>query len=318
MTSLRNIDEQRELVDSFMRPATTLLPLSRLREGVSPDLDLWGQLSELGWLGISLAEDMGGIALGPVEEALAAEMLGRHLLTPSFLATVVAARLAAGAGQSELAQALAAGERRAALGLSQAGAGTIAAHARAGDLLLTIADGGIALWPVEAVTDQDDVHWGLPVQEARLGAPLASSADADLLAFANLLGAANLAGIATQSCELGVEYAKVREQFGQPIGAFQAVKHHCANMAINAYGARELVNHAAMAMEDGDPDAQRLASAAMSFSLRAARANGGLCIQIHGGMGFSAECDAHQFLKRAHLIEAAFGGIGAVRRRLVS
>ena len=316
MTNLRTIDEQRELVDSFTRPALAMFPLSRLREGSSPDIGSWAQIAELGWLGISLADECGGIGLGPIEEALAAQTLGRQLLTPAFLATVIAARLAALSGQPALAQDLASGVQRAALGLSHARDGANGVEVQAGDLLLTIGPDHIALSPAAEAREQDAVHWSLPLHEAAVGEPLAVSNDPALFAFAQLVAAATLSGIATQSCELGVEYAKVREQFGQPIGAFQAVKHHCANMAINAYGAREIVVQAAMALEDGQDDAGTLAAAALNFSLRAARTNAGLSIQVHGGIGFSAECDAHQFLKRAHLIEAAFGGIGAIRQRL--
>jgi len=316
MTHLRTIDEQRDLVDSFTRPAMTMFPLSRLREGFSPDAAAWGQIAELGWLGISLPEDCGGIALGPIEEALAAQTLGRQLLAPGFLATVIAARLASLVGQQELARDFASGTRRAALGLSHAREGANGVDLRDGDLVLMVGAGNIALYPSIGMSEQDEVHWSLPLQEVTLGDPLAVSSDPGLLTFAQLLASATLSGIATQSCELGVEYAKVREQFGQPIGAFQAVKHHCANMAINAYGAREIVVHAAMALEDQEEQAGTLSAAALNFSLRAARTNAGLSIQIHGGIGFSAECDAHNFLKRAHLIEAAFGGIGAIRQRL--
>jgi alkylation response protein AidB-like acyl-CoA dehydrogenase len=314
MTQLRIIEEQREFVEGFMRPAETLLPLSRLREGGIADAERWQELAGLGWLGISLPEELGDIGLGPVEEALAAQALGRHLVTPGYLATVIAARAALGAGQTELAAALARGGKRAAWGLTQALHGANAADADGCDLLLSIGRRQISLAPILDIVDQHSVHWSLPIQRVTTGAPIVSLGEPELLAFARLLGAATLAGIATQSGQQGLDYAKVREQFGQPIGAFQAVKHHCANMAIAAFGARELVASAAMALEDNDPRGPQLASAALNFSLRAARANAGTCIQIHGGMGFSAECDAHHFLKRSHLIEAGFGGIGIVRQ----
>ena len=316
MIGLQAIDEQRELVDSFTRPAADLLPISRLREGGNRDAGSWSEITGLGWLGISLGEEQGGIGLGPVEEAMAAEALARHLLTPCFLATVLAGHVAARSGLSELARQFAGGAAKAALGLSHARPGGNAADAEGCEYALFIAPNLIILAPIDSVSVQDDVHWSVPVHAVTLGDTIAEARDAATLALARLLGAATLAGIASQCCDLGVEYAKVREQFGQPIGAFQAVKHHCANMAIAAYGARELIKHAAVALADDDDGAVTLASSALSFATRAARANAGLCIQVHGGIGFSAEADPHHFLKRAHLFEAAYGGIGVIRSLL--
>lgn len=317
MTRLRSIEEQRELVESFTRPVENLLPLARLRERDWSDSDKWAELAELGWLGISLPEASGGIGLGPLEEALAAQKVGSQLVTPCYLATVIAAHVAADAGETALAADLACGAKRAALALTQAQDGTTATDAHGCDLLLSMELGRITLRAIEAVAAHDEVHWSLPVQQVSHGSQVASTEAPNLFAFARLLAAATLAGIATHSADLGLDYAKVREQFGQPIGAFQAVKHHCANMAITAYGARELVTFAAMALEDGDGEADFLAQAALNFALRAARDNAGTCIQVHGGIGFSAECDAHHFLKRAHLIGAGFGGIGAIRQNLI-
>ena len=317
MTRLRIIDEQRELVESFTRPVDTLLNLARLREGRSPDGGNWSQLAELGWLGISLGEDQGGIGLGPVEEALTAETLGRHLISPCFLATVIAARVAEAEGLSELAQRFAAGSSRAALGISlPSSQDEYAIDADGCEFVLLVASDSIRLSEIQSLAVHDDVHWSLPVYAIVLGRTLAMTGDESLLAFSRLLGAATLAGIASQSCDSGVEYAKVREQFGQPIGAFQAGKHHCANMAISAYGSRELVYRAAMALEEKDAEAPALAAAALNFAARAARGNAGTCVQVHGGIGFSAEADPHHFVKRAHLMEAAFGGLGAIRSML--
>jgi len=316
---LRTIDEQRELVESFTRPAETLLPLARLRDGASPDGANWTRLAELGWLGISLGEGQGGIGLGPVEEALAAETLGRCLISPCFLATVIAARVAEAQGQTELARQLGTGSCRAALGVGRSSSPDVyAADAEDCAVVVLIAPDSIGVSSIEAASVHDAVHWSVPVHSIVAPKVLSKTGDDGTIAFARLLGAATLAGIASRSCELGVDYAKVREQFGQPIGGFQAVKHHCANMAIAAYAARELVNYAAMALEDEDPEAATLAAAAINVAARAARHNAALCVQIHGGIGFSAEADPHHFVKRAHVLEAAYSGIGAIRNVLVS
>jgi len=318
MIRLRTLDDQHELVESFTRPAEALLPLARLREGGSPDGEIWQQLAELGWLGISLNEELGGIGLGSVEEALTAETLARHLLTPCFLATVIASRLTAACNRPDLATPLASGATRAALGLSPTRSPDKAIDAENCSFALLISEDGISLRSIESIAVHDDVHWSLPVHSIGLGKIEAVTRDPAMLAFARLLGAATLAGMADESCRIAVDYAKVREQFGQPIGAFQAVKHHCANMAIAAYGARELVHYAAMAIEDDDGEAVTLAGAALNFAARAARSNSGTCIQVHGGIGFSAEADPHHFVKRTHLMEDAFGGRETLSRTLVA
>jgi len=244
--------------------------------------------------------------------------LGRCLISPCFLATVIAARVAEAEGRSDLARQLATGSSRAALGLRPHSSGDVfAIDANDCGLVVLIAPDSIRVSAIEAATVHDAVHWSIPVHSIIAGEVHATTTDDSIRAFARLLGAAALAGIASRSCELGVDYAKVREQFGQPIGGFQAVKHHCANMAIAAYAARELVNHAAMALDDGDPEAFALAAAAINVAARAARSNAALCVQVHGGIGFSAEADPHHFVKRAHLLEEAYGGIGAIRDALV-
>jgi alkylation response protein AidB-like acyl-CoA dehydrogenase len=94
----------------------------------------------------------------------------------------------------------------------------------------------------------------------------------------------------------------MRQQFGRPIGAFQAIKHHCANMAITAEALSSLLEVAAIAARDGRDDAAFHIAALRLLAPKAALANARTCIQIHGGMGFSAEADAHHFLKQAHML----------------
>ena len=143
--------------------------------------------------------------------------------------------------------------------------------------------------------------------------PLERSAAAER---SSLLIAAYLTGIAQGATTMAVGHAKVREQFGQPIGAFQAIKHQCADMATRAAAAEAQTFHAAVTFGHGLDDASEVAAARM-IAGTAALANAKANIQIHGGMGFTAECDAHLLLKRAHLMTALGSRPAGERRRLL-
>jgi alkylation response protein AidB-like acyl-CoA dehydrogenase len=148
-----------------------------------------------------------------------------------------------------------------------------------------------------------------------LGVPLARFDESQLVRL-RLIDAAALAGIADAAVEMGVAYAGTREQFGRPIGTFQAVKHHCADMAMAARCARDQVSFAAVALDEGRTDAQLQVECAFLVSASAALESSGRNIQIHGGMGFSDEADPHLLLKRAQLLVAIAGGLEAASGRI--
>jgi hypothetical protein len=133
-----------------------------------------------------------------------------------------------------------------------------------------------------------------------------------------LIDAAALAGIAAATLDMAVAYAGIREQFGRPIGTFQAIKHHCADMAVAARCARDQTSFAAVALEDEREDAALQVECALLVAGSAALDNAGTNIQIHGGMGFSDEADPHLFLKRAQLILAIAGGLEAANARIAA
>jgi alkylation response protein AidB-like acyl-CoA dehydrogenase len=118
---------------------------------------------------------------------------------------------------------------------------------------------------------------------------------------ATVLVAAELAGIATATAEQSTQYGKDREQFGQPVGAFQAVKHRCADMAVRAEAATSLVRYAALAVRDGLPDAAFHAYAARAVAARSAVENAQINVQNHGGIGFTWEHTAHRYVTRAQV-----------------
>ena len=125
-----------------------------------------------------------------------------------------------------------------------------------------------------------------------------------MLDLARTLLAAEATGVARECTKMASEYAKVREQFGRPIGMFQAVKHHCANMLVAAELATAAVWDAARAAAAGGDQLTYTAAMAATLALAAADQNANLNTQVHGGIGFTWEHDAHLYLRRATAIEA--------------
>jgi alkylation response protein AidB-like acyl-CoA dehydrogenase len=128
--------------------------------------------------------------------------------------------------------------------------------------------------------------------------------------------AAEQIGGAARCLELSVEYAKAREQFGRPIGSFQAIKHKCANMLLEVECGRSAVYHASAALAEGQPDASIAATLAYAYCSRAFANAAKECIQIHGGIGYTWEHDAHLYLRRAKSSQLLFGPPARQRARL--
>jgi alkylation response protein AidB-like acyl-CoA dehydrogenase len=116
--------------------------------------------------------------------------------------------------------------------------------------------------------------------------------------------------------DMSVEYAKVREQFGQPIGSFQAIKHACAEMLVEVENAHAATYYAAWALDAKAPDAVLAVSVAKSYVGDAARKVCGSSIQVHGGIGFTWEYDLHLYFKRAKSLEPLYGD-AAYHRELI-
>jgi alkylation response protein AidB-like acyl-CoA dehydrogenase len=242
--------------------------------------------------------------------------LGRQLAAPSVLATMGAAHAAPLAGAAGLrgrpmpAARIAAGLRRRDRIVLVADDAADLVLVRAPAAAVVHAAGSVAARPL------DSRLWLAELSEcASLGEPVARFDDAGLLRL-RLIDAAALAGVAAAALDMGVSYATVREQFGRPIGSFQAVKHHCANMAIAASCARDQVSFAAVAVDDKRGDAALHVECALWVAGSAALENAGKNIQIHGGIGFSDEADPHLLLKRAQLLITLAGGLEAANRRI--
>jgi alkylation response protein AidB-like acyl-CoA dehydrogenase len=199
--------------------------------------------------------------------------------------------------------------------------------AHVADLLLVPARGpeGLSLFLVEAGAKGLDLspipamdpgmRWstvrldGVRVgQGARLGEPGAAAGILDGLLRRGAVGAAAMMlGAARRCLDMSVAYAKVREQFGQPIGSFQAVRHRCAEMLLEVENAHAAAYYAAWALDADAADAALAASVAKAYVSEAARRVCGEAIQVHGGIGFTWEYDLHLYFKRAKTLEAAWG-----------
>ena len=137
-----------------------------------------------------------------------------------------------------------------------------------------------------------------------------------LMDTASVLRCAEALGAMERMLELTVEHAKVRVQFGRPIGSFQAVKHACADMALLVHGTRAATYYAAMAADADADDAARAACAAAAYTAAGAGDVAGRALQLHGGIGFTWEHDLHLYLRRAEVDAVRYGDAATHRDRL--
>ncbi|MEU9377023.1 acyl-CoA dehydrogenase family protein [Streptomyces sp. NPDC048255] len=251
-----------------------------LRESVDSgavvDRALWRELGEAGFFALRLPESAGGVGLGLPEAVLVFEEAGRALLPGPLVATHLAAGVVPGAAE---------------------GTAVVTAFDLGGRLVAYLGEADAVLGEADAVLGAAGVPAGEPVRSADPLTPLHRvSSYADCTAYREtgaLLTAALQVGSALRTVELAVGYASEREQFGQPIGAFQAVKHLCAGMLVRAEVARTAVYAAAVTGDAGE------AAGAKLLADEAAVRNARDCLQVHGGMGFTWEADVHLHLKRA-------------------
>jgi acyl-CoA dehydrogenase len=140
---------------------------------------------------------------------------------------------------------------------------------------------------------------------------------ASLLDRAAVLISAELLGLAARMLDVSVDYAKTREQFGRPIGSFQAVKNRLADMHVDVEGMRSSAYYAAWAVQTGAPGAALAASTAKSWCGDAGRRVVASALQVHGGIGFTWEHDLHLYLKRAEVDARLYGDPAWHRARLI-
>jgi alkylation response protein AidB-like acyl-CoA dehydrogenase len=341
MINLVPTAEQQQVIDSVTDFLKNKLPVERLRDRkIAPgaaERREWQQMAGLGWFGFGLPEDLGGIGFTLAEEALAFREFGRNLVSPAVLAASLGAQVAARAGQRELADAILSGAERPALGISTGTAGEFKLTAKSADGELHLVDAQdvklVLVWNEVgaalirradlkdiAAVEPMDMTITLERGTAQAASPVAFvAATAEPLPLrANLLVSAIMVGMAEAARDLAAEYAKIREQFGKPIGSFQAVAHQCADMAVRAEAVWVQTKFAALAARDRRSDAVFQASAASLLAGEAAFRNATMSIRVHGGIGYTADCPVHHYLKRALLLRRAVGGAQVQGARLLA
>ena len=330
-------EEHRELAGtarSFLRDRGARAANRALLDAEKETLpDFWTGFAGLGLLGLHLPEEHGGGGAGLPELVVVAEELGRAAAPGPMLPTMIASAVIAASGTGEqrarLLPGLASGAAPAALGTG--GSLTAADGAATGDAGVVLGGGLAELLVLAAGDDMVVVRADAPgvtvdvpanLDPARRSARVTlDGAAADVLpgarphavAVARTLVSAEAVGGALECVENAVEYAKVRQQFGRPIATFQAVKHHCANMLVAAELATAAVWVGARAASGPADQFELAAAVAAALALPAFTANTGLNIQVHGGIGFTWEHDAHLLMRRAATLAAVFDPHSAER-----
>ena len=284
----------------------------------------WADLGALGLLGLHIPEDRGGSGFGLAEVLVVTEQAGRFLAPGPFVPTVIASAVIAAAGPAELQARLLPGLADGSLigavalagdisfsgGTASGRAGVVISGHLAGVLLVPSGDDVLVIERAAGgVTATVPSNLDQSRRAARVkldGAPaiVLSGARQLLTDVARTVFAAEAAGIAAQTTEQAAEYAKIRVQFGRPIATFQAVKHHCANMLVAAELATAAAWDAGRAGLAGGDQLSFTAAIAASLAVPAAVGNAQLNIQVHGGIGFTWEHDAHLYLRRAAAVAA--------------
>lgn len=311
--------EQELITEQARRVLTDLFPLEGLGKKY-PEQQWRETAAELGWFGISVPQSAGGAGYTLVEEVLVAQEMGRHLVPSGVLANAIGAHAAFAADSAAALANLLGGSSSCALVFDEpiaAGGGDITRRAycaeSAGYLLGLTVQGAWFCECWEAMgagttecVDRDTAIWFGMLES--LDVKHVPREQADLYSVLTLLVAAHASGIALAVKEMAVNYAKEREQFGVPVGSFQAVRHPCALMAIRCEAAESQLYYAAAACAEGRPGAAWEARASRLIALDAAEFCCRVNIQVHGGIGITDEHPAHRFLKRVHLLQCWLNG----------
>jgi alkylation response protein AidB-like acyl-CoA dehydrogenase len=314
----------------------------------------WKELAELGVASISVPEDRGGAGLSFLEEVLVSEETGRALYPGPFLASVVLALpILQAAGAFDLVSGIVSGERVATVAWAGedgrfdvdpapklswdderlTATRLFVPSLGASDLLVIVGatPEGTGAWVVDR--DAQGVAWRelptvdrtRPMGEVVLQDVPATRLQVDDERFLDVvrdraLGAlaAEAVGAASRALDLALEHVRTRQQFGRPIGAFQAVSHQLASAFGDLETARSLVYWAGWAVSEGAPEASVAAAAAKARAAEAATAACERAIQVHGGTGFTWEHPLHRFYKRTLAIGAYLGSGDELRARVAS
>jgi len=323
-------DDQREIQRTARELLADRAKPERVREHAEAgtnDEALWGELCELGWPGIAVAEEHGGQGLGQVELSILCEELGRSLAPVPFLPSVMAATVIQQDGTPEQRErwlpGLASGETVGALGELRDGVAELVIGGREAAVFVLIEDDGsgrIVAADEAEVTPVDSVDPTRSTARVAAGAgePVGDGGACAGLGRAIVSVSSELVGVCDRAVHMTVEYVKDRKQFGVPVASYQAVSHRCAQMLLETEKARSTAAFAAWSA-DADPDslaeAAAMAKAGASAAGREVTAG---AIQMHGGIGFTWEADVHWLYKRAQMDAALLGGAKRHRARLAA
>lgn len=349
---------RRAVRDLLQREAPMAVTRSQLEGPRGFSDELWATLVDLGWTGLLVPADHGGLGLGMVDLVVVMEEMGRVPYAGPFLSSAVFATLAArGLGLDDRLVSLATGATRGAVALDEEGHGDVVDRVRtrasrktgrwllnglkpvvldaqSADWLLVVArtQEGLGTFLVEdplsvAGLVEEVPTWDLTRRVARVDlhdvpaepvGPVGDHTaiwrrvvdDTCIALCAELVGAMETAN------DLAVEYAKARVQFDRPIATFQVIKHKAADMLHRQELSRVGTHYAAWASDVEDPVRAEAAAMAKAYVPESAVYVTGECIQIHGGVGFTWDCDAHIFYKRAKQNDLLLGYHGIHRERV--
>lgn len=315
--------------------------------------DVWQQVVDLGWTGVLVPENQGGLGLGLVDLVVIMEEMGRALFpAPYFSSAVLATSVARRLGLDDRLASLAVGATRGTVALDEAGHGDVVdrvrtrASRKTGRWLLegvkpVVVDGHTADWVLVAARTQQGLGtflieapdaelvptWDGTRKVARLvlsntpAEPVGPDGDHTALwrrvvDDAGVALCAELVGSMEAAQELAVEYAKARVQFDRPIATFQVIKHKTVDMLHRIELSRVGTHYAAWASDVDDPVRAEAAAMAKAYVPEAANFVAGESIQIHGGVGFTWDADPHLHYRRAKQNDLLLGYHGIHRQRV--
>jgi alkylation response protein AidB-like acyl-CoA dehydrogenase len=350
-------DALRDAVRAFLRAEAPKEYVRRMAEhddtGITPEL--WRNIVDLGWTGLLVPEEQGGLGLGVIDAVVVQEEMGRAVFPGPYFSSAITATLAARAlGLDDLLEGLAAGTRRGTVAIDEAGHGDplerirVRASGRGSRYKLDgvkpiVMDGGSADWVLVPARTRDGLQTFLveqPGQYAQVAPALDITRKFARLEFddtrATLVGpsgdhadvwrrvaddaavllAAELIGVSEAANALALDYAQAREVFGRPLSKFQVTRHKAVDMLREIEIARVAVHYAAWASDVDAPDREISAAMAKAQSASAANYVTAECIQIHGGVGYTWENDAHVFLRRAKVDDLLLGAQTWQRERV--
>jgi alkylation response protein AidB-like acyl-CoA dehydrogenase len=281
---------------------------------------LWKTCVSLDWPALTIAEEHGGIGLGYPELSIVAEELGR-VLAPGPLLTTIAGfvpLLREAEGGAEWLAKVAAGE------ISGAAAHTTRSVLCGGevDVVAVVLDGELAVGPPTVVRVIESLDATRTLVDIEVGSgprlPISPEGVQRALEEITLAIAFELVGTCQTIFDTNLQYAKERQQFGVPIGSFQAVKHKLANMFVAIERARAVCLFAAATINEDDPRRSTATSAAKAAAGDCQKLVASDGIQLLGGIGYTWEHDQNFYVKRAKVSDALFGNASHHRQRIAA